>query len=238
MKKDLYNFDANSRKGWCEGKTVKVGTEYQTVSGAPFLRRCAKIANSRRRKYYRLLDKGWAQKYPTATGEYIHHESVVAEAIKRQRASESRIATRTSRPDLAEKRLATEIEKVAASCRNEFPNAPESAIKEAVQHSVGAVGSGRVGRSRKVSMTDRVVLLMAAHVRHVMTDYDSVLQSACSERAEQNAEYYQCGMHDLIDKDYEGIKRSVRVEINRQVADILDGWRKQEVISPIKIGGE
>ena len=77
-------------------------------------------------------------------------------------------------------------------------------------------------------MADRVTLLMAAHVRHAMTDYDSLLQSACSERAEQNAEYYEWGMHDLINKDYEGIRQSVRAEIKRQVAAILDGWRSPE----------
>ena len=228
MRKDLYNFDARSRKGWCEGKTVRIGAEYQTVCGAPFLRRCAKIANSKRRKYYRLLDKGWGQKYPAATGEYIHHESVVAEAMEQQRASESRRAAKAPRPDLAAKRLKTEIEKIAAACREAFPGAPESAVEAAVQHSVGAVGSGRVGRSRKVAMADRVTLLMAAHVRHAMTDYDSLLQSACSERAEQNAEYYEWGMHDLINKDYEGIRQSVRAEIKRQVAAILDGWRSPE----------
>lgn len=225
MRKDLYNFDTRSRKGWCEGKTVRIGTEYQTVCGAPFLRRCAKIANSKRRKYYRLLDKGWGQKYPAATGEYVHHQSVVAEAMEQQRASESRRAAKAPRQDLAAKRLKTEIEKIAAACREAFPGAPESAIEAAVQHSVGEVGSGRVGRSRKVAMTDRVTLLMAAHVRHAMTDYDSLLQSACSERAEQNEEYYEWGMHDLINKDYEGIRRRVKDEINLQVSAILDRWR-------------
>ena len=57
-----------------------------------------------------------------------------------------------------------------------FPNIPEGACFEILEHGFEK-GSGRVGRSKTLENKLKVQLAVNAHIRHRLTQYDSILAS-------------------------------------------------------------
>lgn len=89
----------------------------------------------------------------------------------------------------------------ATAIRAQFPGCPVDRA-EAIALHAAACGSGRVGRSAAGRALDRdaVRLAVVASVRHVDTDYDTLLMSG-------------------IDRE------SARAQVNRRVDEVIDAWR-------------
>jgi hypothetical protein len=82
--------------------------------------------------------------------------------------------TRKERRDTKQKR---EIESAELAIRARYPNIPADANKVL---SSWRVGSGRVGRTRKLSMGEKVRLAVQAFARHEYTNYDALLLEGSS----------------------------------------------------------
>jgi hypothetical protein len=89
----------------------------------------------------------------------------------------------------------------AAAIREQFPGCPVDRA-EAIALHAAARGSGRVGRSAAGRALDRdaVRLAVVASVRHVETDYDTLLMSG-------------------IDRE------SARAQVHQRVEDVVNAWR-------------
>jgi hypothetical protein len=89
----------------------------------------------------------------------------------------------------------------AAAIREQFPGCPVERA-EAIAFHAAARGSGRVGRSAagRALNPDAVCLAVVASVRHVDTDYDTLLMSG-------------------VDRE------SARRQVHQRVEDIVNAWR-------------
>lgn len=83
-----------------------------------------------------------------------------------------------------------------------FPNIPKGACTEILEHGFQK-GSGRVGRSKTLEDKLKVQLAVNAHIRHRLTQYDSILAA----NKEQNA------------------KLAAREMVYNQIQAIADSWR-------------
>lgn len=106
---------------------------------------------------------------------------VVARSAERLRQAVDERAARTARtrPRTPEQREAErqrrqrrDVERFAAAVRERFPGCPADEAAAIAAHAC-EVGSGRVGRSRVAE--DPVRAAAVAHVRHLHTDYESLL---------------------------------------------------------------
>ncbi len=83
-----------------------------------------------------------------------------------------------------------------------FPNIPECACAEILEHGFRK-GSGRVGRSKTLENKLKVQLAVNAHIRHRLTQYDSILAANKGQDA----------------------KLAAREIVYGQVIEIADSWR-------------
>ena len=83
-----------------------------------------------------------------------------------------------------------------------FPHMPEAACLEILEHGFQK-GSGRVGRSRKLEDRFKIQLAVNAHIRHRLTQYDSILK-------------------DNKDKEAKFMARDI---VRAQVQAIANSWR-------------
>ncbi|KAJ5746894.1 uncharacterized protein N7511_008590 [Penicillium nucicola] len=87
---------------------------------------------------------------------------------------ESAAATAESRADAVKVRDANETRKNRKLLKEEFPLMPKPSLESILNHAF-LKGSGRVGRTSKISDKHRIQLAVEAHIRHVKTDYDKLL---------------------------------------------------------------
>ena len=75
------------------------------------------------------------------------------------------------------------VEQMTAAILNEFPKCPPAEARQIAAHAAER-GSGRVGRSAAGRELDRnaITLAVIAHVRHVHTNYDSLLMRGVDRR--------------------------------------------------------
>jgi hypothetical protein len=105
------------------------------------------------------------------------------------------LQTLSSRSAVTERRDAALVHQAAAALDKEFPNIP-SEVKESVLKHGFRKNSGRVGRTRMLSMKKRVVLAVIAHIRHQHTGYDKMLDNRIGrDEARRNISK---PMHDLL----------------------------------------
>ena len=88
-------------------------------------------------------------------------------ALAKQTLSERRAATK--------KRDATEMVKVADELGRQFPSIPDRDRARVLEHGFKK-HSGRVGRTGRISLQEKVLLAVIAHIRHQHTTYDSLLR--------------------------------------------------------------
>ncbi|OQD82227.1 hypothetical protein PENANT_c022G00699 [Penicillium antarcticum] len=87
---------------------------------------------------------------------------------------ESAEATAESRADAVKVRDANDARKNRKLLMEEFPLMPEASLEIILDHAF-LKGSGRVGRTARISDEHRIHLAVEAHIRHVRTDYDKLL---------------------------------------------------------------
>jgi hypothetical protein len=100
--------------------------------------------------------------------------------------------------DVVDQRL---VKQMTAAIRTQFPHCPPDVATQIATHTAGR-GSGRVGRSAAGRDLDSnaITLAVIAHIRHVHTNYDTLL------------------MHGVD-------RRDARNQIRSQLDKVLDRWR-------------
>ena len=88
-------------------------------------------------------------------------------------------ATATQRAEAVQKRDAAIEEDFGEAILSLFPNIPKADVQRILKYSLKK-HSGRVGRTGKVELQNRVKLAVLAHIRHVHTDYDKKLAQGVS----------------------------------------------------------
>jgi hypothetical protein len=82
--------------------------------------------------------------------------------------------TLTTRREAVEKKDDADVAKATAEITKQFPKMPDGE-KEAVLKHGFRKHSGRVGRAGSISLSQKVLLAVAAHVRHRHTEYEALL---------------------------------------------------------------
>ncbi|KAJ6784282.1 hypothetical protein PWT90_10470 [Aphanocladium album] len=75
-----------------------------------------------------------------------------------------------------------------AALRRQFPEMPAADADKVLQRTLRK-HSGRVGRTGKLYLDDKVRLAVAAHVRHTHTDYDTLVRGEKSRKEARKAVY-------------------------------------------------
>jgi hypothetical protein len=160
-------------------------------SGDAFLTRTVKAAGSywlswqprsRQRQHRRLLGL-WAPSQAIATAVTRAEETAARRAVKRALGAESR----RLHEDRYRDELEVAIVRFLAFARP-HRELERRIAKETAAHAA-VVGSGRVGRTRKLTLEDRAALSARAYIRHGFTSYHDDLDSVSPEHWDEEYLY-------------------------------------------------
>ncbi|KAI9713882.1 MAG: hypothetical protein M1820_000612 [Bogoriella megaspora] len=159
---------------------------------------------------------GYRLSHP-GTGEFIREgfvgESEVEKALGR---------SRDDRSDFNENKRA-EI-----AIQDLFPKIPEDDLKAILKRAF-AEGTGRIGTVQSMSLSRRVQLAVTAHIRHVHTDYDSILRVDSWHNARQDVEQ-KCVEQTLKWRGEEAADDDEKEDLFQEVI-ILDSDEEDEAVS-------
>ncbi|KAG0153844.1 hypothetical protein Pdw03_6058 [Penicillium digitatum] len=94
---------------------------------------------------------------------------------------EAAAATKESRAKAVQVRDAKDLSKSRDLLKNEFPLMPTETLKIILEHAF-LKGSGRVGRTAMLSDEKKTLLAVEAHIRHVHTPYEKLLEEGVSRK--------------------------------------------------------
>ena len=94
---------------------------------------------------------------------------------------ESATATKESRANAVQVRDAKDLSKSRELLKSEFPLMPKETLKIILEHAF-LKGSGRVGRTGMISDDRKTLLAVEAHIRHVHTPYEKLLEEGVSRK--------------------------------------------------------
>ncbi|KAJ5779949.1 hypothetical protein N7457_005109 [Penicillium paradoxum] len=94
---------------------------------------------------------------------------------------ESAAATKESRANAVQVRDARDLSKSRDLLKKEFPLMPKETLKTVLGHAF-LKGSGRVGRTAMISDEQKTLLAVEAHIRHVHTPYEKLLEDGVSRK--------------------------------------------------------
>ncbi|KAJ5396295.1 uncharacterized protein N7487_010598 [Penicillium crustosum] len=93
----------------------------------------------------------------------------------------SAAATKESRANAVQVRDAKDLSKSRELLKSEFPLMPKETLKIVLEHAF-LKGSGRVGRTAMISDEKKTLLAVEAHIRHVHTPYEKLLDEGVSRK--------------------------------------------------------
>ncbi|RII21407.1 hypothetical protein CUC08_Gglean000569 [Alternaria sp. MG1] len=131
------------------------GDRYKTLH-------CRKLTHEKGRKLYIVVDKNKTIgiRVPLSVLHKVHTQA--KQTLSTRRATTAQ-------------RDATDIAKAAAEVDVQFPKIPAAAKETVLRHGFKK-HSGRVGRTSSLPLSRKVLLAVIAHVRHMHTDYDTLLE--------------------------------------------------------------
>jgi hypothetical protein len=173
-------------------------------SGDAFLTRTVKAAGaywlswqprSRHRQHRRLLGL-WAPSRVIAEARARAEETAARRAAKRVLGAQSRQRQEARYRDELEDAIVRFLAFAPAHQGLEQRIAKETAAHAAV------VGSGRVGRTRKLTLDDRAALSVRAYIRHRFTSYHDDLDALSPEHWDEEYLYREVkgAVHDAVDR--------------------------------------
>ena len=169
---------------------IPAGWEY-LPSGDAFVTRTVKAAGaywlswqprSRHRQHRRLLGL-WAPSQAIAEAQVRAEETASRRAAKRALGAQSRQRQEERYRDELEEAIARFLAFAPAHQGLERQIAKETAAHAAV------VGSGRVGRTRKITIDERAALSVRAYIRHCFTSYHDDLDALSPEHWDEEYLY-------------------------------------------------
>lgn len=197
---------------WTPDGLVSVPKNYDLLpSGNAALTRAVKKATGRKRLFV-VMEKRH-KKYPSQPVGVWAPASVIAAERERLAPSHSD----AHKAILAVRRARQQEREVVAfldSILKRFPGCPADEAREIAAHAC-EVGSGRVGRSSTAD--DPVRAAVVAHIRHVHTDYDDLLDS----RIESWMDF----------ADRQEVRAEAREHVSDQIDEILGRWEASTTVS-------
>ncbi len=169
---------------------IPAGWEF-LPSGDAFLTRTVKAAGaywlswqprSQHRQHRRLLGL-WAPSQVIATAQVRAEETAARRASRRAVGAQ----TRQRQEDRYRNELEDAIERFLAFAPA-HQGLEQQIAKETAAHAA-VVGSGRVGRTRKLTLDDRAALSVRAYIRHRFTSYHDDLDALSPERWDEEYLY-------------------------------------------------
>ena len=168
-----------SREAWTPEGVLTIPKDYECLpSGdAPLTRAVAKAAG--RKRVYAVMEKRYKKYPPQQIGVWVPAGLIQAEKTRL-----AALRTPEHKEKLAKQRQDKEnreIEAFRVAILQRFPNCPPAEAEEIAFHTC-QTGSGRVGRSSVVD--DPVWAAVVAHIRHVHTEYEDLLDEFGYEQFE------------------------------------------------------
>lgn len=170
--------------GWTPEGHVTVPLGYVGLApGDHFVtRRVKQLALEQGRDIYVRMQKGRKKEYSQIV---VYHVPPELLAQAREEADQTRARREAARRQAAagrERRHERFLEEARVALLKLYPKVPEDEAEQVVRHAF-EVGSGRVGRSGKLALDEKLRLAAVAHVRHVHTDYERLLDTMEKEDA-------------------------------------------------------
>lgn len=185
-------------------------------SGDAFVTRRVKAAGRfwvawrpRSRSYpHRRLEGLWAPTETIETAQQAAEQTSAKRAITRENSARSR--------ERAEEKYRVEMEAAILTFLDFAPQHAELARSIAAEaaHRAAVVGSGRVGRTKKLSLAERAELAARAHIRHRHTSYEKQL-----ERWEMADLEFLDGDLEFGGEEYREIKRASHLAVDSFLAE-------------------
>ncbi|KXG49215.1 protein of unknown function DUF2293 [Penicillium griseofulvum] len=117
---------------------------------------------------------------------------------------ESAAATKESRANAVQVRDAKDLSKFRELLRTEFPLMPKESLEIILGHAC-LKGSGRVGRTTMISDERKTLLAVEAHIRHVHTPYEKLLEEGGNRKAARDQVWPTI---QAIERTWQGSKES------------------------------
>jgi hypothetical protein len=149
----------------CRSKTKESGRTVYVVYVSVITRH-----NYRARQLTRSQNRTGKRTLGIRVPEEIHEEVL-----------ESAAETKESRASAVQARDAKDLSKSRELLKSEFPLMPKETLKIILEHAF-LKGSGRVGRTGMISDERKILLAVEAHIRHVHTPYEKLLDEGVSRK--------------------------------------------------------
>jgi hypothetical protein len=146
----------------CRSKTKEAGKIVYVIYVSSFRLGLLQISQSQHHSGKRTLG--------IRVPEEIHNEVL-----------DSAAATKESRANAVQLRDAKDLSKARALLKTEFPLMPKDTLKIVLEHAF-LKGSGRVGRTAMISEEKKTLLAVEAHIRHVHTPYERLLDEGVDRK--------------------------------------------------------
>lgn len=198
--KEIKLWDSSQEKNVPSGyEFVSSGNRYLTTT-------MKKLCRDQGACIYSRMKKG--PKFNFATGYFVPRDVVVEAETRRVESAARREKQRMKAAVYRVRREAKYVKEFQEVIVKQFPGFPKSEV-ESVADRACKVGSERVGRTKQLSLDEKVRLAVAAHARHEHTNYEELLGDTWT------------------DEEY----REVRSRVAPEVDSILETWRSGKHVS-------
>ncbi|KAL9065283.1 MAG: hypothetical protein Q9157_007521 [Trypethelium eluteriae] len=164
----------------CKEFSRKKGAKVYVVSAAPQQRRPEQVSHH----IHRLGHHFQNEVLEIASSYLGYRQNGVLFWKNQDLNSSSRLATLLARES---SHNLEETQQIKTAIRDLFPKIPENDLVSIAERAFQE-GSGRVGTAAALTLERRVQLAVAAHIRHVYTDYDEQLRKATWQDARRHVE--------------------------------------------------
>jgi hypothetical protein len=187
---------------WSFGNSVDVPDEYDEI--APGNQYLTRLVQRRSATVYHRMYKPSRGRFSELVGILAPRSVIESAKVEADRTQQVRAERRQKAVVRRQREHEREEQKVTEEMLQLYPSMPPAEAVEIVEHA-WAIGSGRVGRTSQLATTEAIEMAVKAHIRHVYTEYDEVLQQG-------------------VDRD------SARVAVKAVVWAIHDEWRRRKPV--------
>lgn len=170
--------------GWSPGGHVTVPKGYVVLApGDTFVtKRVKQLAREQGRDIYVRMKKPKRKEYSTVVLYHVPPDLLGLARKEAEKTSTRREASRRRAAASRERRHGRFLEEARKALLTLYPRMPDDEAGWIVRHAF-EVSSGRVGRSGKLALEEKLRLATVAHVRHSHTGYDYLLETMEKEDA-------------------------------------------------------
>ncbi len=183
---------------WSFDQTIDIPEDYEEIPlGDPFLTRRVKELSET--VYVRMV-KVYKKRPSARVALLAPREAVAAAREEAERTASLRAEKREAAAVSRARKESRNSDEALAELKRLLPGIPDGEAAQVIERAF-TVGSGRVGRSGKLELGEKLELAVRAHIRHQHTNYDHLLAIG------NDQEFARRRVADKVDRVYERWRR-------------------------------